>query len=105
MTQQPFTAVIAEKVPGARVVKAFNTNFAATLASGSVGEATTTVLVAGDDQAAKDAVIGFVRAGGLNAQDAGSLKRARELESMGFLQLTLAAGDKIGWDAGFAVAK
>lgn len=98
-------AVVAEKVPGARVVKAFNTNFAATLASGSVGAATTTVLVAGDDQYAKDAVIGFVRAGGLNAEDAGSLKRARELESIGFLQLTLAAGEKIGWDAGFAIAK
>jgi predicted dinucleotide-binding enzyme len=98
-------AVIAEKVPGARVVKAFNTNFAATLATGSVGSATTTVLVAGDDQGAKDAVIGFVRDGGLNAEDAGSLKRARELEGVGFLQLTLAAGEKIGWDAGFAVAK
>jgi predicted dinucleotide-binding enzyme len=98
-------AVIAAKVPGARVVKAFNTNFAATLNSGSVGAATTTVLVAGDDQAAKDAVIGFVRAAGLNAEDAGSLKRARELEGVGFLQLTLAAGEKIGWDAGFAVAK
>jgi predicted dinucleotide-binding enzyme len=98
-------AVIAEQVPGARVVKAFNTNFAATLATGTVGEATTTVLVAGDDQGAKDAVIGFVRGGGLNAEDAGSLKRARELESLGFLQLTLAAGEKVGWDAGFAVAK
>lgn len=98
-------AVIAEKVPGARVVKAFNTNFAATLASGSVGAATTTVLVAGDDQAAKDAVVALVRGGGLNAEDAGSLKRARELEGLGFLQLTLAAGEKIGWDAGFSVAK
>jgi len=97
--------VIAEKVPGARVVKAFNTNFAATLATGSVGTSTTTVLVAGDDQAAKDAVIGFVRGGGLNAEDAGSLKRARELEGVGFLQMTLAASEKVGWDAGFAVAK
>lgn len=98
-------AIVAEKVPGARVVKAFNTNFAATLASGSVGTQKTTVLVAGDDQGAKDAVLAFVRAGGLEAEDAGSLKRARELESIGFLQLTLAAGEKIGWDAGFAVAK
>ncbi|TPX04373.1 NADPH-dependent F420 reductase, partial [Schumannella luteola] len=98
-------AVIAEKVPGAHVVKAFNTNFAATLASGTVGDATTTVLVAGDDQGAKDAVIGFVRAAGLEAEDAGSLKRARELEGVGFLQISLAAGEKIGWNAGFAVAK
>ena len=98
-------SVIAQKVPDAHVVKAFNTNFAATLATGTVGAATTTVLVAGDDQGAKDAVIGFVRAAGLEAEDAGSLKRARELEGLGFLQLTLAAGEKIGWNAGFAVAK
>ena len=39
--------VIAETVPGARVVKAFNTTFAATLATGGVnGVAPTTVLVA-----------------------------------------------------------
>lgn len=98
-------SVIAQKLPTAHVVKAFNTNFAATLASGTVGEVTTTVLVAGDDQDAKDAVIGFVRAAGLNAEDAGSLKRARELEGLGFLQISLAAGEKIGWTAGFAVAK
>lgn len=98
-------SVIAEKVPAAHVVKAFNTNFAATLATGTVGDATTTVFVAGDDQGAKDAVLGFVRAAGLNAEDAGSLKRARELESLGFLQLTLVAAEKIGWTAGFSVAK
>ncbi|QEO10448.1 NADPH-dependent F420 reductase [Protaetiibacter larvae] len=98
-------SVIAEQVPGAHVVKAFNTNFASTLATGVVGGKATTVLVAGDEQAAKDAVIDFVRAGGLNAEDAGSLKRARELEGLGFLQITLAAGEKIGWTGGFAVAK
>jgi predicted dinucleotide-binding enzyme len=30
------------------------------------------------------------------------LKRARELEAFGFLQLTLAAGEKISWTGGFA---
>ncbi|MDO7883088.1 NADPH-dependent F420 reductase [Salinibacterium soli] len=97
--------VIAAAVPTAKVVKAFNTTFAATLASGSVGTGTTTVLVAGDDQDAKDAVIAFVTAGGVNAEDAGSLKRARELESLGFLQISRAARDVIGWTGGFAVAK
>jgi NADPH-dependent F420 reductase len=97
-------SVIAEKVPAARVVKAFNTTFAATLASGTVGDAPTTVLVAGDDAGAKDAVVQLVRAGGLKAEDAGSLKRARELEGLGFLQIGLAASEKIGWTGGFAVA-
>jgi predicted dinucleotide-binding enzyme len=98
-------AVLQAKVPGARVVKAFNTNFASTLASGTVGDATSTVLVAGDDDAAKAAVIELVRAGGLQAEDAGSLKRARELEALGFLQIKLAATDKVGWTGGFAVVK
>jgi hypothetical protein len=35
------------------VVKAFNTNLAATLASGTVGEVPVTVLIAGDDSQAK----------------------------------------------------
>lgn len=99
-------AVIAEKIPGAKVVKAFNTNFAATLATGTVADAApTTVLVAGDDEAAKTAVIEFVRAGGLNAEDAGSLKRARELEAIAFLQISLAARETVPWTGGFAVAK
>ncbi|MFN8520309.1 MAG: NADPH-dependent F420 reductase [Chloroflexota bacterium] len=98
-------AVLQAKVPGARVVKAFNTNFASTLASGAVGDNTATVLVAGDDDAAKTAVIDLVRAGGLQAEDAGSLKRARELEALGFLQIKLAATEKVGWTGGFAVVR
>ncbi len=42
-------AELAAAIPGAKVVKAFNTNFAATLAGKSVNGAPTTVLVAGDD--------------------------------------------------------
>ena len=97
-------AELAELLPESRVLKAFNTNFAATLASKSVGEEETTVLVAGDDSVAKQALIDVVRAGGVKAIDAGALKRARELESIGFLQLTLAVQEKIGWTGGFAVA-
>ena len=98
--------VIAETVPGARVLKAFNTTFAATLATGGVnGVAPTTVLVAGDDASAKEALIAVITAGGVAAVDAGALKRARELEALGFLQLTLAAGSSIGWTGGFALVK
>lgn len=98
--------VIAEALPGARVLKAFNTTFAATLATGGVnGVAPTTVLVAGDDDSAKEALISVLIAGGVLAIDAGALKRARELEALGFLQLTLAAGSSIGWTGGFALVK
>jgi 8-hydroxy-5-deazaflavin:NADPH oxidoreductase len=94
---------LAAALPGAKVLKAFNTNFAATLGSGQVGEQPTTVLVAGDDAEAKQGLIDLVTAGGLRAVDAGSLKRARELEAVGFLQLTLAATEKVGWTGGFAL--
>lgn len=97
-------AELAAALPDSRVLKAFNTNFAATLAAKTVGGAQpTTVLVAGDDDLAKQALLDVVRAGGLNAVDAGSLARARELESVGFLQLTLAVQEKVGWNAGVAL--
>ena len=96
-------AQIAAKLPSSRVLKAFNTTFAGTLASGTVGPLTTTVLVAGDDADAKSTLIGVVTAGGLKAIDAGSLKRARELEALGFLQISLAAGEKISWTGGFGI--
>ncbi|KON74134.1 hypothetical protein M768_08495 [Cellulosimicrobium cellulans F16] len=96
-------AQVQQRVPGARVLKAFNTNFAATLASGQVGPLPTTVLVAGDDADAKAALAGAVS--GVRVVDAGSLKRAHELEALGFLQLTLAAGEKTSWTTGFALAE
>lgn len=95
-------AEIAAALPSSRVLKAFNTTFAGTLASGAIGGLATTVLIAGDDADAKSLLAGVVTAGGLRAVDAGSLKRARELEALGFLQLTLAASEKISWTGGFA---
>jgi predicted dinucleotide-binding enzyme len=96
-------AEIAAKLPQSRVLKAFNTNFGGTLVAGTVGAETTTVLIAGDDADAKALFTGVVAAAGLKVIDAGSLKRARELEALGFLQITLAAGEKITWTGGFAV--
>ena len=94
---------IAAALPGSQVVKAFNTNFAGTLVAGDVGGQPTTVLLAGDDADAKALLAGVVSAAGLRAVDAGGLKRARELEALGFLQVSLAAGEKISWTGGFAV--
>ena len=94
---------LAEKLPESKVLKAFNTTFAATVASGQAGEAPTTVLIAGDDADAKDLLAGIVSKADLRAVDAGPLKRARELEALGFLQLTLAIGDEISWTGGFSL--
>jgi len=96
-------AEIAAALPQSRVLKAFNTNFAATLASGTVGAVPTTVLIAGDDADAKALLAEVVTAGGVHAVDAGALSRARELEAVGFLQLTLAVGEKVSWTGGFGI--
>ncbi len=96
-------AEIAAALPESRVLKAFNTTFAGTLTPGTVGPLPTTVLIAGDDAEAKTLLAGIVTDAGLNATDAGSLRRARELEAMGFLQITLAAAGKLPWTGGFAV--
>src|SRR4051812_32481600 len=90
-------AEIAAALPTSRVLKAFNTTFATTLSTGTVGQLPTTVLIAGDDADAKSTLAGIVTSGGLNAVDAGALTRARELEALGFLQLTLAVGEKVSW--------
>jgi NADPH-dependent F420 reductase len=97
-------AELADALPSSHVLKAFNTTFAGTLAAGTVGGLQTTVLVAGDDNDAKAELIGLISAGGLRAIDAGGLKRARELEALGLLQITLAATEKVSWTGGFAVA-
>jgi len=97
------TAEIQAALPNSSVVKAFNTTFAATLAAGEIAGQPTTVLIAGDDADAKSRLAEVITAGGLRAIDAGSLRRARELEAKGFLQIALAAGEKISWTGGFAV--
>jgi hypothetical protein len=96
-------AEIAAALPQSRVLKAFNTTFAATLAAGTVGPVTTTVLIAGDDADAKSTLAGIITSGGLGTIDAGTLARARELEALGFLQLTLAVAEKVSWTGGFGV--
>ena len=94
---------IAAAVPGASVLKAFNTNFAATIHTGTVGSEKTAVFIAGDDADAKAALAKIVTDAGLKAVDAGSLKRAHELEAVGFLQMTLAVAEKTSWTSGFAL--
>ena len=96
-------AEIAAALPESHVLKAFNTTFAGTVASGKVGDLPTTVQIAGDDADAKSLLAGVIAAGGLRAVDAGSLSRARELEALGFLQLTLAVAEKTSWTGGFAL--
>jgi len=80
---------LASAASGARIIKAFNTTFAGTLNDGSVAGQPLDVFIAGDDDDAKSTVAQLAQDGGLNPIDAGPLKRARELEAMGLLHMTL----------------
>ncbi len=80
---------LAERLPDASVVKAFNTTFARTLVGGEVDGHPLDVLVAGDEGDAKRKVAALAEAGGLRAIDVGPLRRARQLEQLGFLHVLL----------------
>jgi NADPH-dependent F420 reductase len=80
---------IAAKAPGAKVVKAFNTTFAGTLAEGEVAGQPLDVLIASDDEEAKTTVSRIVADAGLRPIDVGPLKRAREIEALGYLHMAI----------------
>ena len=92
---------LAKLAGDARVVKAFNTTFAPTLVAGEVAGQPLDVLIAGDDEDAKATVAQLARDGGLNPVDVGPLARARELESLGLLHITLQG--TLGTEFGSAV--
>jgi 8-hydroxy-5-deazaflavin:NADPH oxidoreductase len=81
---------IARRLPaGVPVVKAFNTTFAGTLATGKVADQDLDVLVAGDDEDAKTVVATLVETSGMRPINAGPLRRAQQLEHLGFLHMAL----------------
>jgi hypothetical protein len=95
---------VAAAQPAAKVVKAFNTTFAGTLVSGAVAGQPLDVFLAGDDEQAKGEVARLVEAGGLRAIDAGPLRRARELEALGYLHIALQQSLQTGFASAVRVA-
>jgi NADPH-dependent F420 reductase len=85
---------LQERVPNAKVVKAFNTLFASRQAQPHVAGIPSDAFVAGDDDAAKRTVLDVVESAGFRPVDAGSLASARTLEGMAWLniQRNLAGG-------------
>jgi 8-hydroxy-5-deazaflavin:NADPH oxidoreductase len=70
-------------------VKAFNTTFAGTLVVGRVAGQQLDVLIAGDDDTAKQKVAQLASDGGLRPLDVGPLARAQQLEQLGFLHIAI----------------
>ena len=76
---------LQRKAPRAKVVKAFNTNFAQHMDSGHAGDTVLTVFAAGDDEGARNAVIELAKEIGFDAVNAGPLQNARWLETLGYV--------------------
>lgn len=90
---------IQKRAPQAKVVKAFNTIFAQVLQNGGqAGEQPATVFVAGDDKAARAAVVGLARSAGFETLETGALTSARYLEPVAALNITLGYGLGHGTD-------
>jgi predicted dinucleotide-binding enzyme len=89
---------IAKAVPGADVVKAFNTLFAQVLDNGAdFGNGQkVTVLHAGDSAQAKKTVSALAESMGFATLDAGGLKNARYLEPLAGLNIYLGYGAGLG---------
>jgi predicted dinucleotide-binding enzyme len=83
---------IAGAVPGAKVVKAFNTTFAGTLVEGQVAGTPLDVFMASDDEAAKSAVSQLAADSGMRAIDVGPLALAHQLEGAGYVNMAIQPG-------------
>ena len=93
--------LVQGKAPGASVVKAFNTVFAARQADPGSGDAQLDGSVAGDDEQAKRRVLDFVGSLGFRPIDAGPLAAARALEGMGTLNIALNMTNGWPWQSGW----
>lgn len=96
---------VAAWAPGARVVKAFNTTGAENMADPRYGEGRLTMLLAGDDAAAKETVARLAEDLGFEALDAGSLAASRHLERLALLWIHLAYRQGLGRGFGFRLVR
>jgi predicted dinucleotide-binding enzyme len=93
--------LLQEELPDARVVKAFNTVFAANQDKAEVDGVQLDGFVASDDSAAKAVVSRFLEQIGYRVIDAGPLRAARYLEAMAFLNISLNAANGWPWRTGW----
>jgi len=87
------------QMPGAAVVKAFNTIFASRHKEPSEAGTPLDAFIAGDDAEAKSKVAEFARSLGYRVVDAGGLRMARSLEEMAFLNIALNVRDGLTWQS------
>lgn len=92
---------LAVLLPGASVVKAFNTLFASNQSDPIAEGIQLDGYVAGDDADAKEKVLDLVASIGLDPVDVGPLGRACQLEGLAFLNITLNMANGGSWQSGW----
>lgn len=92
---------LQKKLPKAKVVKAFNTVFAQHMDTGRLDGQTLTAFAAGDDEAARNAVLELLKGIGFDAVSAGPLQNARQLEALGYFNIQLGYALGNGATTGF----
>jgi NADPH-dependent F420 reductase len=95
---------LAGWLPGAAVVKAFNTLFAVNQADPTVDGVQLDGFVAADDASAKATALELISSIGLRPIDAGPLGRAQQLEQLAFLNMALNATNGWSWESGWKLA-
>ena len=80
---------LQKKLSGAKIVKAFNTDFASTMDKGEAKGEQLSAFVAGDDRQAKETVLELAGDIGFDPVDAGPLENARLLEPLALLNIQL----------------
>jgi len=93
--------VISELLPESQVVKAFNTLFASHQADPIAQGVQLDGYVAADDDAARAVVLELVESIGLTPVAVGPLVRARQLEGLAFLNISLNIANGGSWQSGW----
>lgn len=88
---------IAELLPGARVVKAFNTLFASVQENPNTHGVEIDALFATDDAKAREQTADLLRSLGFRPVYVGPLARAHELEAIAFMNISLQMQDQGAW--------
>jgi 8-hydroxy-5-deazaflavin:NADPH oxidoreductase len=90
-------------LPGSKVIKAFNTTFAADFSRPEIDGKLVDSFIAGNDKAALETVAELVRTAGFNPVIAGELSISRTLENMQLLLIRLGMKNNYNWHAGWKI--
>jgi 8-hydroxy-5-deazaflavin:NADPH oxidoreductase len=101
VTERAGAEHVQEKLPSAKVVKAFNTAFSGNHDDPQVGGVALDGFLAGDDASAKSTVGDLLAQIGFRPLDVGGLSLALVLEHMAFLNISFNARNNLPWRSGW----